>query len=109
MAAYRARPVLLAERPLEHLLLRHQVEPPYLEHPHQLLDLWPDPLRHQGLHLNLDAALGVAMDQATDQGAGAGAPDMGVPPDAGAADAPMDAPPEAPDEPDMPPPDDPIV
>jgi len=57
----------------------------------------------------LDAALGGAMDQATDQGAGAGAPDMGVPPDAGAADAPMDAPPEAPEEPDMPPPDDPIV
>ena len=57
----------------------------------------------------LDAALGGAMDQATDQGAGAGAPDMGVPPDAGAVDAPMDAPPEAPEEPDMPPPDDPIV
>jgi hypothetical protein len=49
------------------------------------------------------------MDQATNQGAGAGAPDMAVPPDAGAVDAPMDAPPEAPEEPDMPPPDDPIV
>ena len=57
----------------------------------------------------LDAALGGAMDQATDQGAGAGAPDMGVPPDAGAVDTPMDAPPEAPEEPDMPPPDEPIV
>ena len=55
----------------------------------------------------LDAALGGAMDQFTDQGAGAGAPDMGVPPDAG-VEAPMDAP-DAP-EPDMPPPDvDPIV
>ena len=55
----------------------------------------------------LDAALGGAMDQAMDQGAGGGAPDMGVPPDAG-AEPPMDAP-DAP-EPDMPPPDvDPIV
>jgi len=43
-----------------------------------------------------------------DQGAGAGAPDMGVPPDAG-VDAPMDAPNEPDAEPDMPPPDDPIV
>ena len=55
----------------------------------------------------LDAALGGAMDQAMDQGAGAGAPDMGVPPDAG-VEAPMDAP-DVP-EPDMPPPpDEPIV
>ena len=55
----------------------------------------------------LDAALGGAMDQAMDQGAGAGAPDMGVPPDAG-TEAPMDAP-DVP-EPDMPPPpDEPIV
>ena len=54
----------------------------------------------------LDAALGGAMDQAMGQGAGAGAPDMGVPPDAG--EAPMDAPEVA--EPDMPPPpDEPIV
>ena len=56
----------------------------------------------------LDAALGGAMDEATDQGGGAGTPDMGVPPDAAAADAPMDAL-EAPEDPDMPPPDDPIV
>jgi hypothetical protein len=55
----------------------------------------------------LDAALGGAMDQSMDQGAGAGAPDMGVPPDAG-TEAPMDAP-DVP-EPDMPPPpDEPIV
>ena len=55
----------------------------------------------------LDAALGGAMDQAMDQGAGGGAPDMGVPADAG-VEPPMDAP-DAP-EPDMPPPDvDPIV
>jgi len=55
----------------------------------------------------LDAALGSAMDQSMDQGAGAGAPDMGVPPDAG-TEAPMDAP-DVP-EPDMPPPpDEPIV
>jgi len=57
----------------------------------------------------LDAALGGAMDQATDQGAGAGAPDMGVPPDA-ATEAPMmDDPGTESQEPDMPPPDDPIV
>ena len=55
----------------------------------------------------LDSAVGGAMDQAMDQGAGAGAPDMGVPPDAG-TEAPMDAPDVA--EPDMPPPpDEPIV
>ena len=59
----------------------------------------------------LDAALGSAMDQATDQGAGAGAPDMGIPPDAGAEAPMMDDPGAGGPEPDMPPPppDDPIV
>jgi hypothetical protein len=52
-------------------------------------------------------ALSGAMDQAADQGAGGGAPDMGVPPDAG-ADSPMDDP-NAPD-PNAPPDEvDPIV
>tara|TARA_B100000963_G_scaffold173437_1_gene150868 strand:- start:565 stop:1065 length:501 start_codon:yes stop_codon:yes gene_type:complete len=51
----------------------------------------------------LDAALGSAMDQATDQGAGAGAPDIGVPPDAG-TEAPMMDDPDA-SESDIPPPD----
>jgi len=51
-------------------------------------------------------ALSGAMDQAADQGAGAGAPDMGVPADAG--EAPMDDP-NAPD-PNAPPDEvDPIV
>jgi len=49
------------------------------------------------------------MDQATDQGAGAGAPDMGVPPDAGTEAPIMDDPGAETQEPDMPPPDDPIV
>ena len=59
----------------------------------------------------LDAALGGAMDQATDQGAGAGAPDMYVPPDAGAEAPMMDDPGAGGSEPDMPPPppDEPIV
>ena len=57
----------------------------------------------------LDAALGGAMDQATDQGAGAGAPDMGVPPDAGVDSPIMDDPGAGEPEPDMPPPDDPII
>jgi len=51
-------------------------------------------------------ALGAAMDQATDQGAGGGAPDMGAPPDAG-VETPVD---DAPDVPDgVAPPDEPIV
>ena len=50
------------------------------------------------------------MDQATDQGAGAGAPDMGVPPDAGVDSPIMDDPGAGEPEPDMPPPpDEPIV
>ena len=59
----------------------------------------------------LDAAVGGAMDQSTDQGAGAGAPDMGIPPDAGAEAPMMDDPGAGGPEPDMPPPppDDPIV
>ena len=59
----------------------------------------------------LDAALGGAMDQTMDQGAGAGAPDMGIPPDAGAEAPVMDDPGAGGPEPDMPPPppDDPIV
>ena len=57
----------------------------------------------------LDAALGGAMDQATDQGAGAGAPDMGVPPDAGVDSPIMDDPGAVEPEPDIPPPDDPII
>ena len=59
----------------------------------------------------IDAAVGGAMDQTMDQGGGAGAPDMGVPPDA-AVEAPMmDDPGAGAPEPDMPPPppDDPIV
>ena len=65
----------------------------------------PDPMA------GLDAAVGGAMDQATDQGAGAGAPDMGVPPDAGVEAPMMDDPGAGAPEPDMPPPppDDPIV
>ena len=50
----------------------------------------------------LDSALCGAIDQFTDEGAGAGAPDMGLSPDAG-VEVPMDAP-DAP-EPDMPLPD----
>ena len=57
----------------------------------------------------LDAELGGAMDQATDQGAGSGAPDMGVPPDAATEVPMMDDPGSEAQEPDMPPPDDPIV
>ena len=71
----------------------------------------PQPGMEGGPMSGLDAALGGAMDQATDQGAGAGAPDMGIPPDAGAEAPMMDDPGAGGSEPDMPPPppDDPIV
>jgi len=68
----------------------------------------PAPAEPAPMDMVQDAVIGGAMDQVMDQGAGAGAPDMGVPPDAG-VDAPMDAPNEPDAEPDMPPPDDPIV